>query len=70
MIADGRHRGVATGEAERLQTMIRSAEAYALVETDDAGVRTRLIAFLDGVEVVMGDIADAIDLLHRPQFRA
>jgi uncharacterized circularly permuted ATP-grasp superfamily protein/uncharacterized alpha-E superfamily protein len=70
MIADVRHRGVATGEAGRLQTTIRSAEAYALVETDDAGVRPRLIAFLDGVEAVMTDIADAIDLLHRPQFRA
>jgi uncharacterized alpha-E superfamily protein len=69
-IADVRQRGVASREAERLQAMVRSADAYALAETDDAGVRTHLIAFLDDVEAVTAGIADAIDLLHLPRFTA
>jgi uncharacterized circularly permuted ATP-grasp superfamily protein/uncharacterized alpha-E superfamily protein len=70
MIADRRQRGVATGEAERLQAMIRATEAYALTGADPVGIRTGLIAFLDEVEAVMSGIADAIDLLHLPRFRA
>jgi uncharacterized circularly permuted ATP-grasp superfamily protein/uncharacterized alpha-E superfamily protein len=69
-IADVRQRGVATGEAERLQAMLRSVDAYALAEADEAGVRTRLIAFLDEVEDVTAGIAGAIDLLHLPRFTA
>jgi uncharacterized alpha-E superfamily protein len=70
MIADMRQRGVAAGEAIRLRSIIESADAYALCETDDANVRMRLIAFLDEIEAVMSGIADAIDLLHQPRFRA
>ena len=70
MIADVRQRGVATGEAERLRLLIESADAYALTEPDAANVRMRLIAFLDEIEAVMGGIAEAIDLLHQPRFRA
>ena len=69
-IADVRQRGVASGEAERLKTMIRSVEADGLTEAGDAGIRTRLIAFLDDVEEVTSGIADAIDLLHLPRFTA
>ncbi len=70
MIADVRQRGVAAGEAQRLRSMIESADAYALCAPDDMDVRMRLIAFLDEIEAVMAVIADAIDLLHQPRFRA
>jgi len=53
-----------------LKTMIRSVEADGLTEAGDAGIRTRLIAFLDDVEEVTSGIADAIDLLHLPRFTA
>ncbi len=70
MIADVRQRRVAAGEAERLRALIASADAFALCRIDDASVRMALIAFLDEIEAVMAGIADAIDLLHQPRFRA
>jgi uncharacterized circularly permuted ATP-grasp superfamily protein/uncharacterized alpha-E superfamily protein len=70
MIADIRTRGLAAGLAETLRTTIASADAYALIEANGAGVRTALIAFLDEVEGAMTGIAGAIDLLHLPRFRA
>jgi uncharacterized alpha-E superfamily protein len=70
MIADIRPRGLAAGLAESLRATIASVDPHALTETNDEGVRIALIAFLDEVEGVMTRIADAIDLLHLPRFRA
>jgi uncharacterized circularly permuted ATP-grasp superfamily protein/uncharacterized alpha-E superfamily protein len=70
LIADIRPRGLAAGLSETLRDTISSADPYALTAADDAGVRTALIAFLDDVEGVMSGIAEAIDLLHLPRFRA
>jgi uncharacterized circularly permuted ATP-grasp superfamily protein/uncharacterized alpha-E superfamily protein len=70
MIADVRQRGVAASEAKRLRATIEAVDPYALCVTDDANVRMHLIAFLDETEAVVTEIADAIDLLHRPRFRA
>jgi uncharacterized circularly permuted ATP-grasp superfamily protein/uncharacterized alpha-E superfamily protein len=70
IISDIRPRGLAAGLAERLRAMITSVDAYALTETNAAGERIELISWLDDVEDAMSRIADAIDLLHLPRFRA
>jgi uncharacterized alpha-E superfamily protein len=70
MIADIRPRGLAAGLAEALRARIVAADPHELAERDEAGVRLGLIAFLDEIDDVMTRIANAIDLLHLPRFRA